>query len=51
MTVFVRALSQKAAERRDAETLNWLMIFSSAGLLISLLYLMSGIDVGPGLAF
>jgi hypothetical protein len=49
MTAIVRALSPNAINHRDVETLNWLMIFSSAGLLVSMLCLLGGIDLGGGL--
>jgi putative copper export protein len=51
MTAFVRALSQKSAKERDEEAFNLVMTFSGAGLLVSLLYLISGIDVASGLLF
>jgi len=49
MTVFVRALFGQAANTEDAETLNLLMIFSGAGLFVSLLYLINGIDIAGGI--
>jgi hypothetical protein len=45
MTAIVRALSELAATNEDAEALNWVMIFSSVGLFVSLLYLINGIDI------
>ena len=45
MIAFVLALSDKAANIEDTEALNWLMTFSSAGLFVSLLYLINGIDI------
>jgi hypothetical protein len=41
----VRALWDPSSNTEDAEALNWLMIFSSAGLLLSLLCLVNGIDI------
>ena len=49
MTVFVRALLGQAANTEDAETLNLLLIFSSAGLFVSLLCLINGIDIAGGI--
>ena len=49
MTAFARILSQKSDDFHDIEALNCLMIFSSLGLLASLLCLTGGIDIAAGL--
>jgi len=49
MIAFVRILSQRTASHRDVEAFKTLLAFSALGLLVSLLFLLNGIDVGPGL--
>jgi hypothetical protein len=47
MTDFVRARLASLSVV-DSDTIKTLMLFSCAGLLVSLLFMLSGIDLGPG---
>jgi hypothetical protein len=49
MTASVRALSPNTASHHDVEALNALMMFSSVGLLVTLLFWIGGIDVAAAL--
>jgi hypothetical protein len=49
MTAFVQALSWASARAKvKNETLNALAIFSCAGLVLSLAFALTGLDLGPG---
>lgn len=49
MIAFVRAFSQRSASYLDVDGLDTLLMSSATGLLVSLLFLVDGIDIGPGL--
>ena len=48
MTAIAQALSRAFATTRDVESLKQVAIFCGAGLLVSLLMLTWGFDLGPG---
>jgi hypothetical protein len=48
MVAVARALSRALRIRLDVETLKTLAIFSGAGLLMSLLVAMKGVDISAG---
>ena len=48
MALLIRTLSRALGSESDIETLKTIAIFSGVGLLISLLFLIYGIDLNPG---
>ena len=49
MTASVPALSRNAASHHDVEALNALMMFSSTGLLVTLLFWIEGFDIAASI--
>jgi hypothetical protein len=48
MALLIRTLSRALGSESDIETLKTIAIFSGVGLLVSLLFLIYGIDLNPG---